>query len=146
MTQTREEMLNLYTDSQSQALLGGLSPTASDVETAQSDGFGTLLLALAPTLVVRTGLTSGTTHVDQGPDSAGNLVNEAGRIHAVLDEAGAVELSIIRVGAPAVGEVLVTYDAAGVPTLTFQAAVTGYQVDKSRLPADFVAKMTQVFA
>ena len=146
MSQTRAEVLNLFTFRLAESALGGLSPQSGGLEIAESDGFGSLLLGLAPgEFVLRSGLTSSATHIDGITDAVtGVFTPEAGRIHAVLDLAGTSELTIIRVGVAGAGEVLVVYDANGVPTLTFgDGANTGYQVDKARLPADFVAKMTQ---
>ena len=94
-------------------------------------GFGSILRSMTPGLAVRTGLPSLGIHLEDLP----------GRIYGVTDEAGAVNLTIIYAGLPAVGQVLVEYNVSGtdpgVPTLTFQAAVTGYRVEKSELPLGF---------
>lgn len=101
----------------------------------QTRGFGSMIASTyTPGFVVRSGLTSSATHIEERP----------GLIHAVLDAAGAAERSIIHVGAPGAGQVLVTYDAAGVPTLLFgDGANTGYRVLKSEGPlrlADALAR------
>lgn len=95
-------------------------------------GFGMILRGLTPGFVVRTGLVSGTAHIEVLP----------GRVFAVMDAAGANEFTIIHVGAPGATEVLVEYDdgsvgAKGTPTLTFNGAQTGYQIEKHELPVGF---------
>lgn len=109
---------------QSLATLSDQQPTVQ--------GFGSLLRGHTPGLVVRTALPSQVAHVETLP----------GRVYGVTDEAGAVNLTIIYAGSPAVGEVLVTYSDGsggqkGTPTLTFQAAVTGYQIEKHELPTSY---------
>jgi hypothetical protein len=83
-------------------------------------GLGSILSALLPRVVARTGLASSATQVHSIP----------GHISAVADSAGTTNLLIVT-GAPGAGEVQVTYDADGLATLVFAAAVTGYQVTQN---------------
>jgi len=100
-------------------------------------GFGDIIASFVPGLTTRTGLPSQVTHVDGPLDSSGAVVPEPGRIFAVTSEDGVTNFPIVYgTTAPAVGEVQVIYSATGVPTLTFQAAVTGYRVEKAIMPLE----------
>ncbi len=85
---------------------------------------GDVIAGLVPRRIVRTGLTSGTVHIEPEP----------GAVTAVSLVDGAV-LTVIDAGAPGAGDVLAAYDGDGVATLTFNAAQTGYRVVKQVLPA-----------
>lgn len=85
---------------------------------------GSVFAGLVPRPVVRTGLTSGATHVHSVP----------GAILAVTSSADAPQ-AMIAEGAPAANQVRVEYDANGLATLTFNGAVTGYKVLQMALPA-----------
>lgn len=104
-------------------------------------GLGQMLRGFTPGFVTRSGLTSQTTHVEALP----------GRVFAVMNTAGSTEYTIKHVGAPGAGEVLVTYSDGsggqkGTPTLQFQAAVTGYQIEKHELPPAFDEVFDAIFA
>ena len=134
---TTEQILNAASvPLQTVEALGTLSGESQDA------GFGQILRGMVPGLKVRTGLTSQAAHVET-----------PGRVYAVTDEAGAVNLTIIAAGAPAGTQVLVTYadgstpagQDKGTPTLTFNAAVTGYQVEKGELPVGFDEALSAIY-
>lgn len=92
---------------------------------------GDLLAGMVPKVNARTGLVSGTVHVNDIP----------GAISAVESPVGTT-LTIIGPGdTPAAGEVAVAYSTDGVATLTFQAAVTAYSALQTSLPADLGATL-----
>lgn len=84
----------------------------------QRCAFGTsLLAAITPVTVARTGLTTNTVHIH----------TVAGAILHVSDDAGTTALTVVT-GTPGAGEVAIAYDSAGLATLTFGTTTTGYQV------------------
>jgi hypothetical protein len=110
----------------------------SALRDTNGSGFGDMLAsAFSPALLVRSGLTSSDTHIEDKP----------GLIHVVLDAAGTTELTMLHaVGAVAgAGEVAVTY-TAGVATLVFgDGANTGYQVLKTEGPIGLAANLAKIF-
>lgn len=124
-----------------QTLSDGASPSfiagaVSAMRDTDGVGLGDIIAGLCtPGFVIRSGLTSSATHVEEKP----------GLVMAVLDAAGAVQLSVLYVGVPGAGEVLVTY-AAGVPTLLFgDGANTGYRILKVEAPADLAASLAAIY-
>ena len=138
MSRTVQQILTIASSSSDFAVaVASLQESNATSQTEPGFGFGeTLLSLLVPTLKVRTGLTSGATHVEERP----------GFILGVLDAAGAAQRAIILVGVPGAGQVLVTYDAAGIPTLLFgDGANTGYRVLKIEAPEGVATKLAAQF-
>jgi hypothetical protein len=110
-----------------------LAPALSQIS------FGELIAGMIPRQRVYAGLTSAAAQVlNSELDGSGD--NQAGMILQVNDSSD-TPLSIITSGAVGAGECKVEYSSEGVPTLTFNAAVTGFKVLCTLLPASLATNL-----
>jgi hypothetical protein len=123
MSLTVQDQLDLANDSTVNNMLAQLVDS-------NGDGFGKILNGMIPQWYVRSGLTSGATHIETNP----------GLVQAIL--LSGTEKLIVYDGSAGAGEVKVTYSATGIPTLVFgDGANTGYSVLKLEMPIGLLASL-----